>query len=207
MARHLIVVDTETTGLDPAIHLPLEVAAINAATGETLRFVPYIPDLRIQIGWRDQPDADNAHAIGDPGALRVNRYYERGLYREMASANETVGRYRDLWKMLAGNTLGGCNPSFDARMLVAGYRHAVAICTTAGTKLECEPVWHHRLADLSAYAAPILGLPPTELPGLQQICDLLGVTNRDPHTALGDAQATDDCFHKIAIRAVVEGSA
>lgn len=205
MARKLIIVDTETSGLDPAIHLPLEVAAINTESGETLRFVPYISELRIQIGRHTQPDADATYAVGDPDALRINRYYEREIYRDMASANDTVGRYRDLWKMLAGNTFGGCNPSFDARMLVAGYRHAVGICNLAVTYREWEPVWHHRLADLSAYAAPTLGLAPTELPGLHQVCTLLGVTNTAPHTALGDARATADCFREVAIHAVVEG--
>ena len=165
--RHLIVVDTETTGLDPARHVPVEVAAINVTTGEELYFVPAV--TREQL------------AAADPRAMQINRYYERGLFVGAASD------WDRLFTMLQGNTLAGANPRFDAAMLIAG-------CPDAAES------WHFRLADLSAYTAGALGLDPMDLPGLDRCCDLLGVTNEAPHTAMGDARATAACFQALADR-------
>lgn len=163
--RQLIVVDTETTGLhdDAAI---LEVVAINVATGEELNFVPFV----------SQEELGRAQ----PQAMRINRYYERGVFEIILGQHDTALYYHYLTNMLWGNTFGGCNPAFDAR-LIRG-------------KGTISRVWHHRLADLAAYAGPALYLAPNELVGLADICDRLGVRNEDPHTALGDARATAECF-------------
>jgi DNA polymerase-3 subunit epsilon len=169
--RDLIVCDLETTGLNTAQHWPLEVAAINILTGEELHFVPFIP----------------ASALGgaDPQALQVNRYYERGTWKEMLPDLDANRRSYDLLRdMLQGNTLGGSNPRFDAAIL---------------QRFVGEP-WHYRLADLSAYAAGALGVLPGDLPGLDNVCHLLGVTNEDPHSALGDARATAECFRRLVDR-------
>lgn len=168
--RHLIVVDTETTGLDPARHVPVEVAAINVTTGEELYFVPAV--TREQL------------AAADPRAMQINRYYERGIWAERDPLRVAYN-WDHLWEMLQGNTLAGANPRFDAAMLIAG-------CPDAAE------VWHHRLADLSAYTAGVLGLDPTDLPGLDRCCELCGVANEAPHTAMGDARATVACFQVLA---------
>lgn len=169
MSRQLIVIDVETTGLGKGADV-LEIAAINVDTGEDLYFVPYLDNDRLK--W------------ADPKALQINRYYERGVWADMASEDDTRKYwYPRLRSMLDGNTFGGSNPTFDSGML-----------TRVGN------VWHHRLADLSAYAAGVLGLPPTELPGLDRVCELLGVTNTEPHSAMGDAMATAACFHKLRDR-------
>ncbi|MFV8049900.1 exonuclease domain-containing protein [Mycobacterium sp. 48b] len=163
--RQLIVVDLETTGLNTATCWPLEVAAINTATGHEIRFNPFV--TRSALGEADFQ------------ALQVNRYYERGSWEDMlASAAENHVAYQELEKMLTGNTLGGSNPRFDAAVLA---------------RLMGE-VWHHRLADLSAYAAPAMGLGPDELPGLAKVCEHFGITNYDEHSAYGDATATASCF-------------
>ena len=177
--RDLIVVDVETTGLDTGYHLPLEVAAINLRTGEELYFAPLV----------------SATALGaaDGDALRINRYYERGVYKSMIrSGSDTSDRYNQLWKMLEGNTLGGCNPRFDAQMLCRG----AAIPTGDPNSLNTphSESWHHRLADLAAYAAGTLALHPANMVGLDEICQRLGVENTEPHSALGDCRATTECF-------------
>lgn len=166
--RQLIIVDVETTSLDTASCAILEVAAINPATGETLRFVPKV----------DRSQLSDA----EPEALAVNRYYERKLFKETLSQDETRAEYGRLAIMLRGNTLGGSNPRFDAAVL----------------ERKIGDIWHHRLADLSAYAAGVLGLSLTELPGLDKVCAALDVVNSEPHSALGDAQATADCFKMLA---------
>ncbi|OBJ24618.1 3'-5' exonuclease [Mycobacterium sp. 1245801.1] len=165
--RHLIVVDIESTGLDPKVHVPIEIAAINVDTGQTLIFAPYLtPEQILNV---------------DPEALRINRYYERGVYKtaeksEVANTN----RYISLWNMLRGNTFAGANPRFDADMLVAA--------------TNMKPSWNYRLADVSAYVAGALGIYPAEIPGLHDCCERLGVVNDAEHSALGDAKATAECF-------------
>lgn len=172
--RKLIVVDLETTGLRDT-DIPIEIAAI-PPSGAPHYFVPYLA----------MADLDRV----DPDALRINRYFERGVYKNQRDPAQTRKRYVELHEMLTGNTLGGSNPRFDAGMLS---RRFVNYC------LSPEP-WHHRLADLSAYAAGVLSIPATELPGLDTVCELLGVVNREPHSAMGDAQATADCFRLLMER-------
>lgn len=167
MSRNLIVVDLETTGLGPQC-APIEVAAINVDTGEVLEFVPYI-------------DLDGVYI--EPQAFAVNRYFERGVFRRMLNRNDTAEKWQMLAAMLCGNTFAGSNPTFDA-MVVA---HMID-----GAK-----PWHHRLADLAAYAAPALGREPSELPGLAEVLLALNVENRCAHSALGDAEATAKAFVKL----------
>lgn len=166
--RQAIIVDVETTSLDVDTCAILEVAAINMETGESLRFVPYV----------DPQDLANAQ----PMALSVNRYYERRLFEETLGRGDTGKAWSSLSSMLQGNSLGGSNPRFDAAVL----------------KRVIGEVWHHRLPDLSSYAAGVLGLPITELPGLAEVCTRLEIINHEPHSALVDAQATADCFTLLA---------
>lgn len=173
MSRQLIVVDLETTGLNSAKHKILEVAAINTATDEVIHFVPRIEPL-------DLGDADGQ-------AMQTNRYYERGAWKHMLSDDATQEQYLRLSEMLRGNTFAGSNPTFDAEFLM---RQAHPF----------DPApWHHRLADLSAYAAGALGIPPHELVGLGDICMRLDVNPGVAHSALDDAKATAECFRRLTV--------
>ncbi|KRQ31390.1 hypothetical protein AOT83_04480 [Mycobacteroides sp. H001] len=168
----LIVVDLETTGLDTDVHSILEVAAVNVATGQELYFVPHIkPDQMM---------------LADPEALRINRYYERGVFRKMLkSPADNVQAYRELFGMLKDNRLGGANPRFDADMLVraAGYAES----------------WHYRLADVCAYVSGALGFDPSDIRGLHDVCVSLSVDTGTEHSALDDARATAACFRAAAL--------
>lgn len=168
MTRQLVVVDVETTGLS-ATAWPLEVAAINVTTGEEFQFVPFV--------------TDSALGTADRKALQINRYYERGVWVDMLPDPEANReKYDHLRSMLAGNTFAGSNPTFDARIIA---------------RFTSE-VWHHRLADLSAYASGRLGIDPTKMPGLAAVCHRLGVTNHEEHSAYYDAFATAECFKALA---------
>ncbi|ORL35002.1 exonuclease domain-containing protein [Prescottella equi] len=178
MSRQLIVVDVETDRLSKTSALSLEVAAINMTTGEELVFVPF--------------GATELARQADPGALAVNRFFERRLPEEELGPLTTKKAFASLEEWLKGNTLAGCNPSFDAAVLdreLAKDAYAVS------------EAWHHRLADLSALTAGALGMVPTGLPGLSECCRLLGVPHMDSHSALGDARATADCFRELERRA------
>jgi DNA polymerase-3 subunit epsilon len=172
VTRDLIIVDIETTGLDPENCMVLEIAAINATTEDYIRIVP-------------KPDRDFNR--DDAPALAINRYFERRVWIEQHAYSTELSLLRQLVGWLNGNTLGGSNPKFDLACLTA---HCM--------KRDAHPPKpHHRLADLAAYAAGVDRLPPTELMGLDAICKRLGVVNEAPHSAMGDAQATLECFRKL----------
>lgn len=177
--RHLIVVDVESTGLDPKVHVPIEIAAINFDTDEVLSFVPYLHPDKLRVA--------------DLDALRINRYCERGVYQSALDPKGTVEMYGALWEFLRGNSLAGANPRFDAAMLLAGYNAAMNPSLPAAPASAEEP-WHHRLPDVSSYVAGSLGIYPAELPGLHECCQRLGVVNDEEHSALGDAKAAVACF-------------
>lgn len=187
--RDLIVVDTETTGLDPELHWVLEVAAINVTTGEEMYFAPFLPEGAL----------DNAEGK----AMKVNRYFERGVYEHRLDWETSATYWRKLWDWLKGNTLAGANPAFDAAML----NRSAIWGTGRFHKSEGVPPspWHHRLADLEAYSAAALHLPPTELSSLSGICKALDVEIVDAHSALGDARATAECFRRLTQRYTDQG--
>lgn len=165
--RQVIIVDVETTGLDPRAHAVVEVAWWNLTTGDRGEFIP-------------PHDPHDVLATADIDALRINRYVDRipGLPQD-----EGWVRRDELWTHLDGNTLAGSNPAFDAGFLA----------TIAPGRLPA----HHRLLDLSAYAAGVLDLPVSNLPSLATVCNLLGVVLRDAHTAAGDVEATGECFLRL----------
>ncbi|RIT33776.1 hypothetical protein D2E98_25830 [Mycobacteroides abscessus] len=167
-SRQLVVCDIETTGLGPQC-APIEVAAINVDTGQVLQFVPHVDLSTVSI---------------EPEAFAINRYFDRGLYQKMLSPAETASMWLKLSAMLRANTFAGSNPAFDSSLVLRELGGA-------------PPPWHHRLADLAAYAAPALGRDPSELPGLADVLDALKIENRCPHSALGDAEATAKAFVKL----------
>jgi DNA polymerase III subunit epsilon len=175
MTRKLIVVDVETTGLQD-YHVPLEIAAV-PIDGTPFYMAPYVDSV--------------LRGAVDPDALSINRYFERRVYKHELSALDTTKKYLELHKLLLGNTFGGSNPRFDAAKISAAFTKTPDI----GAK-NAEP-WHHRLADLATYAAGVLRIPPTELPRLEDVCTALGVKNKEPHSAMGDAVATAECFRLL----------
>lgn len=185
MTRRLIVVDTETTSLDKNTAVILEIAAIDVESGEVVAdFVPHV-----------EPET---FEFADPEALAINRYFERRLFKRALSPDATAEAYEQLADALGGQTLGGANPAYDAAVLGREFRR---VSRVQFLNLQQEP-WHYRLADLSAYAAGVLELAPTETPGLAKCCELLGVTldGEHAHTALGDAEATAECFRRLELR-------
>lgn len=178
MNRELIVCDVETTGLDTDVHVPIEVAAINFRTGEVVaNFVP----------WLDRKHLANANFQ----AMQINRYFERGVHQRMLGPRQTEEAYGQLFEALYGQTLGGANTRFDAKMLVRGY-------WLIGDEDEkpTEP-WHYRLADVQSYAAGVWRLDPAEPPSLAEVCRRLEIENPAEHSALSDALVTAECFRRL----------
>ena len=158
----LVFLDTETTGLDPRLHSVWEIAyAVNDGPIRS-SFVAHSPE----------------HA--DPTALKLNGYLTRFKGEPLLGLNFEANLRADL----AGATLVGANPRFDAAFLEARWGDAP---------------WHYRLWDIEAYAAGVLNLP--SLLGLK---DLYAYFNRDNagipapnHTAAGDVATTRAIFHRL----------
>lgn len=156
-------IDCESTGLDPRIHQPWEVCV-----------------------WReDAPEPTTLwleHTLdyADPKALEINGYHRRGW---QAPKEGNTAR-RTLATLLAGVTLVGSNPGFDAAMI--------------RQFLGFEP-WHHRMVDVSQGAMWVLGLERP--PGLAKAGELLRdrgfeIPEAD-HTAEGDVRATRAVYYAL----------
>lgn len=157
----LCFIDCETTGLDPARHVPWEIALIDSKGIEHV-WILYLGASKI--------------GAADAGALRVGGYYSRGI-DQGADGVGAQDIARTLAQLTDGKHLVGMNPSFDARfvgdfMLEQGY----------------PPAWNYHLVDVEALVAGKLGVvPPWRSSDLSE---KIGIhpTDFDRHTALGDAR-------------------
>ena len=114
----------------------------------------------------------------DPTALRLNEYASRGV----------VATYSDIEPLcrtaLDGATIVGANPAFDTAFLRSRWGIAP---------------WHHRLWDIEAYAAGVLGL--SLVPGLSGLALRLRADGHEipepDHTAAGDVATLRACFRAL----------
>lgn len=167
--RNVIVLDTETDGLDEDLNRPLEVGYLSWPDGDHGPRGLFVPPHTLD------------HAQGE--ALTVNGYWQRIARRPR---DYTFTETRRLHEALTGATLAGANPRFDAAML----RH---LFRAAGLR-PLNP-WHHRLLDIEAYAGGLLGFPPWDLPGLKTLCETTG-TQAGDHGAWPDAVAA---WHVLSV--------
>jgi DNA polymerase III epsilon subunit-like protein len=171
----LIVVDVETTGLDPFNDVCVEIGWENVRTGEQGVFIP-------------KHDSDHVLAVASKRALEINGYRERILGQPQDEGQEELTR---LYEVLDGDVMGGSNIRTDAI-------HLYRLFQPLG-----EP-WYYHLVELSSYVSGVLGLPPENPPGLAACCDLLGVQPEAAvHSALAGATTTANCFR--AARSVLSG--
>lgn len=172
--RRLLVLDTETTGLTQR-DIVVEIAWWDLVSDERGSFVP-----RHDVAWV----REHAH----PDALVLNGYEQR-----IATAVQDDGtELRRLHHALRGQVLAGSNVRFDAA-------HLARLFQSSG--MHAEP-WHYHLSELASYAAGVLGLSPSDPPGLARCCDLLSVSPGD-HTAAEDVRATVECFRALMAKAGV----
>lgn len=174
--RHIVVVDCESTGLRSE-DIAVEIAWWNLTTGERGNFIP-------------PHDESWVLRFGEERALEINGYRDRIEGKPQDDDMEVVRLHR----VLEGNVLAGSNPTADAGWLAKLFE---------ARGLDPVAPWHHRMWDLSAYAAGVLGL--TELPGLWGTCQLLGIDPEDDvHAAEAGVATTGLCFLELGKRAGVD---
>lgn len=153
----LVFLDTETTGLD----------------FDTSQVV----ELAYAVGWGEIKTLVPPHTLqgADPVALRINKYYERGLDDRSRWASEIELMMAKA--VMTNRTIVAANPRFDSRMLER----------TFGFRGNNEP-WKFRLFDLQSFAAGILELQePISMAKLYELVVFEDPdTPRPDHTAAGD---------------------
>lgn len=167
--RGVIVVDVETSGLDPGVHEVVEVAWWWLDRGAQDVFIPPHTLQRF-----------------DRNALVVNGYFERHLYDQSRWDDGT--RLREFHAVLDRNWIVGCNPGFDWAFLRALFtRNGLSLAALSYPPL-----------DVCTYAAGKLGRPITDRVGLAQLCRILGVTPGN-HSAMEDVRAVRECLIKLGL--------
>lgn len=183
--NRLIVLDTETTGLNAWRHQPWEVAwcdVTSAVTGDAP--LDSLPVYTLLL----------PHSVEDanPISLEIGRYADRCTGEE-ASVEDVFDLWAALGGMVADNKrkpiLVGSNPAFDAGML-GGLFHRHGLPSSP---------WYQRSTDVSDMARFGLGWVSDEgLPlGLGPLSERLGVVNHGAHTAAGDVRATSEVFLRL----------
>jgi hypothetical protein len=124
----IVYLDCETTGLDPTVHEPWEIAY---AVDDGPIHSTFLPLHRF--------------GAANPDALRVGGFHDR--YKNPGDMYDVNVFDEQMREALNGATLTGANPSFDAGML----QHAL------WASRHHEPPWHYRMLDVEVYAMGALG--------------------------------------------------
>jgi DNA polymerase III epsilon subunit-like protein len=178
-------VDCETTGLDPRVHEPWEVAAI-------------VGQVEYLWSWRPAP---GVMACADPKALEVGRFHARAP--KIADGSERSAAYT-IAAVLEGHVIAGSNPQFDAGMLRGWLRRWHLDLNVHDTVIDVTAMaagWlHGRLGvDLTQFKDDADGwhIPPYKSYQLSRLVGIDPPTDSEAHTALGDASWTKQLYEHI----------
>jgi len=210
MTRHkMLFLDTETTGLDITRHEVWEFAAIEVNNDNHIYALGKEHHLVWEPTWLEE---------ADPGAIKVNHYYERtarmGDVEEVIewddlvdTTGQTFSDPADAAKYIArlceDAILIGNNPAFDEMFLAKFCRDQAQVLAPFHRKINvvdmalqrCIDMAHnHADADLRRSAQEAVHLPHSST----KVLDAAGCPkNENPHTALGDAKHVQQAFRHL----------
>ncbi len=177
-ANPLVFLDIETTHLDPRLADVIEAAW--AVEDEDTNQIIFEHTLE--------------HA--DPEALRINRYWERGMDRSCGDGRGVTPHRMQFIRDLTGATIVAENYGFDCGHLLR--------------KLGLEP-WHYRKVELSSLAMYAFGLdrPEGQTKTAVRMRDLgYEIPEDGMHEAVGDVECLRACFRALMdLRARTRGPA
>lgn len=171
--RAIAFIDIETTGLEADYHDIVEIAA--------MRIDPSTWEVQTELNVKVHPEHPDRI---DPEAVRVNGYSAAHWKDALQLRNALV----KLTPMLNGCVIAGHNVHFDWSFLLAAYRRLEVV----------QPEVDYHLLDTASLAWPLVIAGVIERPTLRALCDLLGVSNNDAHTALGDAYRAMNAYRRLA---------
>lgn len=171
LPKQTLLVDVETTGLDPARHSIIELAMLTP--DGTSHFVQ---SCRPWIG-----------AAIDPEALAVNGWSAKQLESVELSHSEAMQQAAD-WLGTGTWTVAGMNPHFDLKFLQEAFARVLP--------RHKRPRFSHRVYDLHSLTRFMY--PFAESLISQDIAILLGIDpEAEPHRALGGIQWEAAAFRKL----------
>jgi len=177
----IVIVDTETLGLDPDAPI-WEFAA--------MRFAPGLPVQSAQFFI----EHDGGPWYEDMTIEFLNDYRDR--YLPLASLDEGKA-VEEIYFITNGAVLVGCNPGFDTERLAKLMR-----------RNGIEPAWHYHPLDSASMAIGYLAGQMRLFPPPWKSNTLSAAVGVDPerfarHTAMGDVQWTQALVQKIMSQAMV----
>ena len=164
-----MIVDIETTGLNPEIHEIIEIGAVDEVTGATLslKVVPIRPHT------------------ADPRALEVNGYKPE-YWEDAVTLGFALMRLKQF--SLKGSKLPlmlGYNVSFDRMFLEKAYR-------------ECGIVYPFNYRHIDIMSMVYANGGREEAPSLKNACEYYNIApEQEPHRAIGGALAAYELLKKL----------
>lgn len=172
--RPLVFLDVETTGLDPAIHEIIEIAAVRVTPwGERV----YAFDTKTLPTHIETASEE---------ALRVNGYTPE-RWKDAVPLRFALVRFAMMFEGTVAPIVGGHNPRFDLGFTTAGF---------GLVGLE-PPAIHHHIIDTSTLAWPLAVAGRLDSLSLGPLCELLGVSNDGAHGARVDVERCIAAYSRL----------
>jgi DNA polymerase-3 subunit epsilon len=184
----LVILDTETTGLDPAQHEIIDLAVLSTQ-GEILLETLIKPNHVIQEVEGDSYETEWGEERYRPSAFQIN-----GISNAMVRYKPTIYEvWNDLFSMVQGKTVLCYNATFDCAMLAAEQQ-----------RYELESAGVLDWIDLMQWYADYVDT--RRWVSLGEACEMENVGMEAAlHTAMGDCQAALAVLRAIAAKALPMG--